>query len=682
MKKKLNKFKNSSFIKKVNPFINKISGFIKQSYLFFNENKLVFIYIFGCLLNGIILRAFTTDNIFSISPIFADLFVTIFFASFYFLFKKKWRNVYLYTMTILTTLICISNIVYYHYYSSFISITFISFVLTNHETGDADVLGNLLEIKYFIPLWFPACIYLFDRIQKKHKEFLKAKKFSKNKSLKFMYIWSFIFLALLLTTLKGVDYGRFYTQWNREYLVNKFGVYLYQVNDVVKSIEPKMATLFGSDKVYKEVNEFYSDRSDKQDYKNEYTNILKGKNVIAIHSESMQNVLINMKINGTEITPNLNKLSKEGIYFSNFHPQVSFGTSSDTEFTMATSLLPVKSGSVFINHSDKEYVSMYKLLKEKGYYTFSMHANTGDFWNRNIMHQNLGYDKFYEKKSYVDDENIGFGLSDRSFMRQSVEYIKQINQEHKLYYGTLITLSNHTPFSYTELFEKLDLTMTVNGKKYPYMENTKLGDYFTSAHYADAQIGYLISLLEENDLLDNTVIVIYGDHDARISTSMWNRYYNYDYKTDDILDSSDPNYKELDYYWQELNRSTPLIIWSKDEGFKTNYSKEVDTAMGMYDVSVTLGNMLGVYNKYALGTDVMDKTDNLVVFPNGNFLTNYVFYNNNKGQYKLLKNTPLSEDYIKKNKEKADQILEISNNIIVYNYFEKVLSESEYIKEK
>lgn len=675
MKKKLNVLKNS-------PFIKKISDFIRQSYLFFNENKLLFIYIFGCLLNGIILRVFTTGNILSISPIFADLFITIFFASFYFLFKKKWRNVYLYTMTILTTLICICNIVYYHYYSSFISITFISFALTNHETGDSNVVGNLVEIKYLIPLWFPVCFYLFDRKQKKHKEFLKAKRFSKNKSLRYMYIWSLVFLGLLLTTLKGVDYGRFYTQWNREYLVNKFGVYLYQVNDVVKSIEPKMATLFGSDRVYKEVNEFYSDRSDKQNYKNEYTNALKGKNVIAIHSESMQNVLINMKINGTEITPNLNKLTQEGIYFSNFHPQVSFGTSSDTEFTMATSLLPVKSGSVFINYSDKKYVSMYKLLKEKGYYTFSMHANTGDFWNRNIMHKNLGYDKFYEKKSYVDDENIGFGLSDRSFMRQSVEYIKQINKEHKLYYGTMITLSNHTPFSYNELFEKLDLTMTVNGKKYPYMENTKLGDYFVSAHYADAQIGYLISLLEENNLLDNTVIVIYGDHDARISTSMWNRYYNYDYETDDVLDSNDKNYKELDYYWQELNRSTPLIIWSKDEGFKTNYAKKVDTAMGMYDVSVTLGNMLGVYNKYALGTDVMDKKDNLVVFPNGNYLTNYVYYNNNKGQYKLLKNTPLSENYIKKNKQKADQILEISNNIIVYNYFEKVLSNSEYIKEK
>ena len=176
--------------------------------------------------------------------------------------------------------------------------------------------------------------------------------------------------------------------------------------------------------------------------------------------------------------------------------------------------------------------------------------------------------------------------------------------------------------------------------------------------------------------------MIYGDHDARISTSLWNRYYNYDYKTNDVLDKNDENYKELDYYWQELNRSTPLIIWTKDQNFKENYAKEVKTATGMYDVFPTLGNMLGIYSKYTLGSDVMSKKDNLVVFPNSNFLTNYVYYNNNKSQYKLLKNVPLSEDYIKEKKQQADQILEMSNNIIVYNYFKKELSNSEYIKEK
>ena len=162
MKKKLNDLKNNFLIKK-------ISVFIKQSYLFFDENKMLFIYIFGCLLNGIILRAFTTGNIFGISPIFADLFITIFFASFYFLFKNKWRNVYLYTMTILATLICISNIVYYRYYSSFISITFISFALTNYKTGESNVVGDLIELKYLIPLWFPICMYIFDKRQKKQK---------------------------------------------------------------------------------------------------------------------------------------------------------------------------------------------------------------------------------------------------------------------------------------------------------------------------------------------------------------------------------------------------------------------------------------------------------------------------------------------------------------------------------
>lgn len=74
---------------------------------------------------------------------------------------------------------------------------------------------------------------------------------------------------------------------------------------------------------------------------------------------------MDISFNGIDVTPNLNKLAKEGIYFSNFYSQVSFGTSSDTEFTIATGLLPSKVGTVFINYADREYVSMYNLLKEK-----------------------------------------------------------------------------------------------------------------------------------------------------------------------------------------------------------------------------------------------------------------------------------------------------------------------------
>lgn len=645
------------------------------------DNKLVFIYILGAVINGMILRGFTIGNPFNLRPVLADLVVSLIFASFYFLVKKKYRVVYLITISIVSIIVCISNIVYYFYYSSFISITFFSFALANHETGESNVVGDLIKPQFFIFLWLALVLYIVNKKQKKKKlEDQTFKRVTRKTIFKTLYTWILVFFIIFLSTLKPVDFSRLYSQWNREYLVSRFGVYMYQINDIVKSIEPKMSTLFGKDKAYKEINEYYLEEGNSEK-KNSYSNIFKGKNVIAVHAESMQNVLINLKIGGKEITPNLNKLTKEGLYFENFYSQVSFGTSSDTEFTYATSLLPVSSGTVFINHSDKEYVSFYNLLKDKGYYTFSMHANTGDFWNRNIMHKNLGYDKFYDKSSYKIDEEIGFGLSDRSFIKQSVEYIKQINKENKKFYGTLITLSNHTPFDYNELFGDFDVTMKKNGVEYPYMQDTKLGNYFISAHYADKQLGLLVSELEKAGILDDTIIVIYGDHDARISTSLWNRFYNYDYRTNDILDEEDPNYKELDYYWQELNRKVPLIIWSNDEKFQSEYAKTVSTAMGMYDVAPTLGNMLGVYNKYALGSDIIDKKDNLVAFPNGNFVTNYVYYNDNKEEYKLLKNVPLSDDYITKNKEKTKKIIDVSNDIIVYNYFENKFS-TNYEEEK
>ncbi|MGM9878763.1 MAG: LTA synthase family protein [Bacilli bacterium] len=655
---------------------------IKTTKYIILDNKLVFIYILGAVINGMILRGFTIGSPFNLRPILADLVVSLIFASFYFFIKKKYRFTYLMTISIISLIVCISNIVYYFYYSSFISITFFSFALANHETGESNVVGDLIKPQFFIFLWLPIVLYIVNRREKKKNlEDQTFKRVTRKTIFRTLYTWVLIFFIIFLSTLKPVDFSRLYSQWNREYLVSRFGVYMYQINDIVKSIEPKMATLFGKDKAYKEINEYYEEEENTKQT-NEYTNIFKGKNVIAVHAESMQNVLIDLKIGGKEITPNLNKLTKEGLYFDNFYSQVSFGTSSDTEFTYATSLLPVSSGTVFINHSDKEYVSFYKLLKDKGYYTFSMHANTGDFWNRNIMHENLGYDKFYDKSSYEIDEEIGFGLSDESFIKQSVEYIKQINKENKKFYGTLITLSNHTPFDYNELYgDDLDVTMTKDGVEYPYMKDTKLGNYFISAHYADKQLGLLVSELEKAGILEDTIIVIYGDHDARISTSLWNKFYNYDYKTDGILDEDDPNYKELDYYWQELNRKVPLIIWSSDEEIQSEYGKTISTAMGMYDVAPTLGNMLGVYNEYALGSDIMNKKDNLVAFPNGNFVTNYVYYNDNKEEYKLLKNVPLSDDYITKNKEKTKKFIDISNDIIVYNYFENKFS-TKYEEEK
>ena len=132
------------------------------------------------------------------------------------------------------------------------------------------------------------------------------------------------------------------------------------------------------------------------------------------------------------------------------------------------------------------------------------------------------------------------------------------------------------------------------------MEGTKLGNYFKSAHYADEALGELFTQLDESGLLDNTVVVIYGDHDARLPKREYNYMYNYNKETNSMYDKENEKYKEYDSYQYELGRKVPFIIWTKDmKNSKLNI--EVKDVMGMYDVMPTLGNMLGFYNKYQLG---------------------------------------------------------------------------------
>ena len=94
--------------------------------------------------------------------------------------------------------------------------------------------------------------------------------------------------------------------------------------------------------------------------------------------------------------------------------------------------------------------------------------------------------------------------------------------------------------------------------------------------------------------------------------------------------------------------------------------------MGMIDVLPTIGNMLGIYNKYALGHDIFEIGDkNTVVFPNGNFLTSKVYYYNSKNEMKIFGMDTLDANYIDDHKKYAEKILEISNDIIVYDLIEK-----------
>ena len=627
---------------------------------------------------------FIVNNLFgsffrSIGRILAFILIV---GAFAYLLKPKKQFKVLMPLTVIMSLVCIVNAIYYENYVSFASFSLLSTAAFLGEM-DGAVVTTLINFKDVL-LIFPVIVLPVVHIcLKKKKYYEKVEKIERGKK-RFLNtaVLAAIMVFLTISMMESSDYSRLKKQWNREYLVERFGIYVYQVNDAIKSTQSKFSSMFGYDNASKQVREFYEEKQKTDtinDKTNAYTNIFEGKNVIVIHAESMMTQNMTLSFNNQELTPNLNRLASEGLFFSNYYPQVSVGTSSDTEFTFNTSLLPASTGTVFVNYWKRTYEAMPNLLRQKGYYTASMHANNASFWNRNVMHETLGYDKFYARDSFDysnEDEIMGMGLSDKEFFRQATKKIKKISEENNNYYVTLITLTNHTPwddedkygdytvdYKYTET----DENGKVIEKTLPYMEGTDLGRYFKSVHYADAAIGDFVNELDAAGLLENTVLVIYGDHDAKIAKKEYSYFYNYDFETGKQYDKDDPRYVDVDYYNYELNRKVPFIIWTKDSKGNKILNQKIDKVMGMYDAMPTLANMLNFDYKYALGHDIFNTDNNIVVFPNGNWVTDKMYYNAQKDEYLLLKDSVVNDEEIESNKEYANKLLEISDSIIVYD---------------
>lgn len=633
-------------------------------------------FIISNLINGLIIRIVTVKNGLFISPLLVDLGFLILVTLISLTIKKEKRIRYFITLSIIFNIVCIVNSIYYHYYSSFASISLIANITFASDVSDA-IVENVLKAVDLIYIWQTITLVIIYKKTNK-KEYIKHKE-NKKKLVKTGLITSLSLFAVAALFMPLNAWSRLYNLWNRESVVMNHGIYVYQLDDFIQSLTPKITSVLGHDKALKKVTDYYKENKYTPS-NNEYTNIFKGKNIIVIHAESMQKFAMDLTFNNKEVTPNLNKLANEGIFFSNFYSQVGVGTSSDAEFTFNTSLMPSTKGTVFVNYFDRDYISIPKLLKEQGYYTYSMHANTGEFWNRNTMHKSLGYDKFYNKDSYTIDETIGLGLSDKSFFRQSVDMMKQIKEEeNKPFYSLLIMLSNHTPFSDLTLMEDykttIDVTIDNQTVTRDYLNNTTMGNYLRSVHYADSAIGEFIDNLDKEGLLENTVLVIYGDHDARLDFEDFNLLYNYDPITDTIKTENDEGYIPYTKYNYELDRKVPFIIWTKDQ----NYNLNVNTPMGMIDVLPTLGNMIGIHSDYQLGKDIMNLKgdDNTVTFIDGSFLTSKVYYNSPKGEIYSINNEPITEEYIKERAKKSSDLIEVSNDIITYDFIKEIKKQKE-----
>jgi phosphoglycerol transferase MdoB-like AlkP superfamily enzyme len=227
------------------------------------------------------------------------------------------------------------------------------------------------------------------------------------------------------------------------------------------------------------------------------------RNLIVVQVESLQDFVVDFTVGGQEVMPHLRRWTGESLRFTNVTDQTSEGRTSDAEFTTMTSLLPLDHGAVAFRYPGNHYVALPRVLTEHGYATLSAVAFEPGFWNRQVMHPAYGFQRSVFEPDFQMTEQIGWGLNDHDFLQQMVPRLEQLPRPFGAW---LITLSLHHPFeSFPDRHKVLKLGA---------LDGTSLGNYLHTMRFFDQALDDFKAALARDGLLDDSLIVVFGDHDA------------------------------------------------------------------------------------------------------------------------------------------------------------------------
>ena len=337
------------------------------------------------------------------------------------------------------------------------------------------------------------------------------------------------------------------------------GMYEYTYRDVHLGIKSKY-TKYGNIKKIKQTIKKYS--VPKED--NEYTGVFKNKNLIMIMLESIDYAAMQ-----EEYMPTMLKMQKEGWNFPDRYSGLASGGSTIlTEYTSQSSLYYDTGFYADMFKSDYSY-ALPNMFRDAGYTTNSIHENSGTYYNRQKLHPLLGFDnshfiyditndyKYYNDAQIVDNEDF---------------YNRIIPKDKDKFMSFIVTIAAHGPFDTTN-------GICRNAKK----ADTDMQCFGYLANRTDKLFSHLLKRLEEDGLLEDTVIVLYTDHPA----------YSYNYPEEylETLTPVDSNHKI---------KAIPFIIYSKGiepREFNNLLVNDIDiapTLLNMFDIDYDPDNYLGV----------------------------------------------------------------------------------------
>lgn len=390
-------------------------------------------------------------------------------------------------------------------------------------------------------------------------------------------------------------------------------------------------------KEIKKIHNFF--KSENPTNKNEYTGIFKNKNLIFITAESFSFNIID-----EELTPTLYKMTSEGITFSNFYTPIYYASTSDGEYTNLTGLLPKEGTWSYIASKNKDFPYTYaNVFKEKGYDTYSYHNGIYNFYDRNKVMPNLGYDKYtgcgngLEKKincnlwPQSDDEMISYTFADYKNSKNFMTYY--------------MTISGHLSHN----FNDNDMAKKHKDKVKDLKYSDAVKAYISATIDLDNALKNLLENLKKNDKLDDTVIVLVPDH------------YPYGLSNEE-LNELKPITTAYDKY------KSGLIIYNS-----ATKGEKIDKYSSNIDILPTILNMFGIKydSRVIIGKDIMSSNDGIVIFNDRSFLTNQGFYNEKKKEFSSAK-TNIPQGYIKEKRIEAFNKTNISSMILETNYYKSL----------
>ncbi|WJG09904.1 LTA synthase family protein [Aliiglaciecola sp. LCG003] len=225
------------------------------------------------------------------------------------------------------------------------------------------------------------------------------------------------------------------------------------------------------------------------------------KNLVIILEESLGADFVG-SLGGRDITPNLDRLSNQGIWFENLYAT---GTRSVRGIeAVITGFLPTPARSVVkLGGSQNNFFTIAQLLADQNYQTSFIYGGEAHFDNMKRFFSNNGFNQIIEQKDFVNPEFVGsWGVSDEDLLNQAHATFEAMSGDEQPFFSLVFTSTNHSPFEFPD--GRIDLA-----------EQPK-NTVANAVKYADYALGEFIEKAKQSDYWKDTVFLIIADHSDRV----------------------------------------------------------------------------------------------------------------------------------------------------------------------